>query len=284
MHDHDVDSAQFGNTTGPVDTATGAYALHSNTTGQSNVATGVDALYHNQTGHDNTADGYLALLNGKGSNNTALGSNAGASLTTGSNNILVGANVLGNAGEANTIRIGKQGTQKNTLIAGIFGTAVTGSTVVVNSTGKLGVATSSARFKEAIRPMEEASEAILKLKPVTFRYKEEIDPDSVPQFGLVAEAVEKVDPNLITRDETGEPVTVRYEAVNAMLLNEFLKEHQTVAELKRLLAEQQVVIDQQQKIAARQQKQIESLTANLQKVSDRVELTSPSPRVVAENY
>src|SRR5206468_6657643 len=122
-----------------------------------------------------------------GSNNTALGSNAGINLTAGSNNIIIGANVMGNAADANTTRIGKQGTQKNTFVAGIFGTAVTGSTVVVNSTGKLGVATSSARFKEAVKPMDKASEPILALRPVSFRYKEEIDPEATPQFGLIAE-------------------------------------------------------------------------------------------------
>jgi hypothetical protein len=143
------------------------------------------------------ANGYQALLHNTGSNNIALGSNAGSNLTTGSNNIDIGANVLGVAGEANTTRIGKQGTQTATFIGGIFGTAVTGSQVVVSSNGKLGVATSSARFKKAIEPMDKASEAILALKPVTFRYKEEIDPEGIPQFGLVAEQVEKVDPDLV---------------------------------------------------------------------------------------
>ncbi len=125
--------------------------------------------------------------NTTGSNNTSLGFLAGQNLTTGSNNIDIGANVVGAASEANTIRIGKQGTQKATFVAGISGVAVTGSTVVVNASGKLGVATSSARFKEAIKPMDKVSEAVLALKPVTFRYKEEIDPDGIPQFGLIAE-------------------------------------------------------------------------------------------------
>src|SRR5207253_9583829 len=126
--------------------------------------------------------------------------------------------------------IGKQGTQKATFVAGISGVAVTGSTVVVNASGKLGVATSSARFKEAIKPMDKVSEAVLALKPVTFRYKEEIDPEGIPQFGLIAEEVKKVNPDLVGRDENGKVNTVRYEAVNAMLLNEFLKEHRKVQE------------------------------------------------------
>src|SRR5262249_39436566 len=150
-----------------------------------------------------------------GNNNIGLGSNAGANLTTGSNNIDIGANVTGSAGEANTIRIGKQGTQKATFIAGIFGVPLTGSTVVVNWSGKVGVGTSSARFKEAIKPMDKASETVLALKPVTFRYKEGVDPDATPQFGL-AEEVEKVDPQLVVHDEEGKPFTVRYDAVNAM--------------------------------------------------------------------
>ena len=179
-----------------------------------------------------------------------MGSNGGGNLTTGSNNIDIGANVLGNAGEANTIRIGKQGTQKATFIAGISGVPVTGSTVVVNASGKLGVATSSARFKQAIKPMDKASEAILALKPVSFRYKSEIDPEGIPQFGLIAEEVEKVNPDLVGRDENGKVNTVRYEAVNAMLLNEFLKAHRDLQELKATVAEQR--------------KQIETLAATVQ--------------------
>src|SRR5206468_10193867 len=127
--------------------------------------------------------------------------------------------------EANTIRIGKQGTQRTTFIAGISGATVTGTAVVVDSNGQLGVAPSSQRFKDAIKPMDKASEEILALKPVTFRYKHELDPEGIPQFGLVAEDVERVNPDLVVRDADGKVYTVRYEAVNAMLLNEFLKQH-----------------------------------------------------------
>ena len=142
--------------------------------------------------------------NTTGSFNVALGNMAGHNLTTGSNNI----DILnqGVAGESQTIRIGQQGNQKTTFIAGIFGTTVSGSSVVVNSNGRLGVASSSARFKEAIKPMDKASEAILALKPVTFRYKQELDPDGIPQFGLVAEQVEKVNPDLVVRDEDGKVI------------------------------------------------------------------------------
>jgi hypothetical protein len=235
------------------------------TKGSFNTADGGNALSSNTTGSRNAASGYSALAsNTSGSFNIAVGNQAGVNLTTGNNNIDIGA--PGAAGEANTIRIGKQGTQKATFIAGIFGTAVTGSTVVVTSGGKLGVATSSARFKEAIKPMDKASEALLALKPVTFRYKEEIDPDGIPQFGLVAEEVEKVNPDLVVRGEDGKVMTVRYEAVNAMLLNEFLKEHKKVEEQAGEIAQMK--------------KQIESLTATVQKVTDQVALSQPAPQFV----
>src|SRR5437762_9224665 len=132
-------------------------------------------------------------------------------------------------GDSRTIRIGRQGTQTTTFIGGISGATVpTGVAVIVDSSGHLGTITSSARFKDEIKPMDKASEVILALKPVTFRYKQEIDPDGIPQFGLVAEQVEKVNPDLVVRDAEGKHYTVRYEAVNAMLLNEFLKEHRKV--------------------------------------------------------
>jgi hypothetical protein len=149
---------------------------------------------------------------------------------------------------------------------GIYGAAVAGTTVVVDSSGHLGTASSSERFKDQIKPMDKASEAILSLKPVTFRYKHDVDPKSAPQFGLIAEEVEKVDPDLIVRDADGKLFTVRYEAVNAMLLNEFLKEHGKVQE--------------QGEMIARQQKQIEALTTGLQKVSAQIEANKPAPRVV----
>src|SRR5207248_4965653 len=147
----------------------------------------------------------------------------------------------GIAGEANTIRIGKS-TQTATYITGIYSKGVasaTGVPVKIDSTGKLGTVLSSARYKDNIKPMDKASEAILRLEPVTFRYKQELDPDGVAQFGLIAEQVEKIDSDLVVRDEDGKVSTVRYEAVNAMLLNEFLKEHRTVQELKATIARQQ---------------------------------------------
>ncbi len=264
--------ALLSNTTGVYNTANGVSALFSDTTGFQNTAAGVNALVFNTTGHDNTADGFQALFNNTtGSSNIALGSNAGLNLTTGSNNIDIGH--AGVAGEAKTIRIGTGGTQTKTFIAGISGVAVTGSQVVVNSNGKLGVTASSERFKDKIQPIGKESEAILALQPVTFRYKHELDPDGLAQFGLVAEEVEKVNPDLVARDERGRPFTVRYEAVNAMLLNEFLKEHRrvdeqgaTIAEFKKKIAELTATI--------------RDPAAQIQKMSARIEVSKAAPRTV----
>jgi uncharacterized coiled-coil protein SlyX len=131
--------------------------------------------------------------------------------------------------------------------------------------------------------MEKASEAILALKPVTFHYKKDLDPEGIPQFGLVAEQVEKVDPDLVARDADGKVYTVRYEAVNAMLLNEFLKEHRTVAEEANKNLEQEATIRELKSAVAEQQKEIKALSANLQRVSNQLELVKPAPRVVMNN-
>jgi Chaperone of endosialidase len=249
------------NTTGNNNTADGAAALSNNTTGFANTATGDFALFSNTFGADNTAIGVGALLNNtRGISNIALGGGAGANLFEGDNNIDIGNE--GIAVESNTIRIGTQGTQTRTFVAGIRGSPITGTSVVVNTNGRLGTVGSSQRFKDDIKPMDKLSEAILALKPVTFRYKKEIDPEGVPQFGLVAEDGEKVNRDLVMRDADGKVYTVRYEAVNAMLLNEFLKEHQTVQELK---------------------KQVAALTAGLQKVSVQLELNKPAPQTALNN-
>lgn len=231
---------------------------------------GITSLLSNTIGKNNTGIGSNSGGNlTTGNNNIAVCVNTGLYLTTGSNNIEVGN--AGLAGEANTIRLGKQGMQKATFIAGIAGTGLTGAQVVVNSTGKPGVVTSSARFKNDIKPLKDASEAILKLKPVTFRYKKEIDPDAACQFGLVAEEVDKVMPELVIHDEEGKPFTVRYDAVNAMLLNEFLKNYRADQEQGRQLQEQELTIANLQTLVKQQQKQIEALTATVLKVSERIE-------------
>ena len=281
------------NTTGSSNAADGAYALYSNTAGIDNTATGFDALYSNTIGANNTANGYAALFsnttgvantaigsnalysNTAGSSNIALGFNAGFNVTTGSNNIDIGN--AGVAGDFARIRIGTRPTHKNTFIAGIFGVTVpTGVAVLIDNSGHLGTTTSSARFKEAIKPMDKASEAILSLKPVTFHYKKELDPEDVPQFGLVAEDVEKVNPDLVARDEEGKPYTVRYEAVNAMLLNEFLKEHRKVQQLEANDAEQHREI---KALAAAVKEQ----ATQIQKMSVQLERSKSAPQIVLNN-
>jgi hypothetical protein len=225
------------NTTGSCNTANGSSALYANTTGTTNTATGYQALHSNTTGYNNTAVGEYALYsNTTGSNNVAIGGDAGRNLTTGSNNIDI--YYVGVAGDDSRIRIGAPGIQSQTFVAGIFSTPVAGATVVVNSIGQLGVAPSSQRYKRDIQNMGSASEAILALRPVTFRYGPEIDPAGTPQFGLVAEEVEKISPDLVVCDAQHQVYTVRYEAVNAMLLNEFRKQHDRVEQQARIIAEQ----------------------------------------------
>jgi hypothetical protein len=215
-----------------------------------NSAVGFSALSANTVGINNTALGFGALSrNTTGSGNLAVGESAGSNLTTGSNNIALGS--VGNAGDNNSIYIGTASVHTNTIIAGIFGATVSGGTTVfINSSGKLGTVTSSARFKQDIQEMSSASEVLLALRPVTFRYKPEIDSKGTRQFGLIAEEVEQVDPDLVVRDEQQGIYSVRYEAVNAMLLNEFLKQHRTVEaqkaelqELKRSVAELQRLVN-----------------------------------------
>ena len=286
------EEALLFNVTGNRNTATGSFALqyndgHNNTatgyaalnnnsrTANNNTATGFFALFENRQGKNNVAEGFNALLNNNGNSNIAVGANAGSALTTGNNNIDIGN--VGVAGEASTIRIGTTDTHTSTYIAGIYGAALaSGSTVRVDSAGHLGTVASSARFKKEIKPMDKASEAILALQPVTFRYKKEIDATGIPQFGLIAEEVEKVNPNLIERDQQGKPYTVRYEAVNAMLLNEFLKEH-------RKVETQDKKVQQLETTVARLEAALKEQAAQLQKVNEKVELGKPAPRMVTND-
>jgi len=237
------EGALFLNTTGSQNTADGVFALGNNIDASQNTATGFEALIFNTSGASNTSVGYNSLLNNTtGSNNIAVGALAGMNLTTGNANIDIGN--VGVAAESRTIRIGTAGTQRKTFVAGISGTTVTsGVGVIVGSNGQLGTVVSSERFKDAIKPMEKASEAILALKPVSFRYKHELDPEGVPQFGLVAEDVQKINPDLVARDEQGKPYSVRYEMINAMLLNEFLKEHRKVETLEAKLAKLEAIVE-----------------------------------------
>jgi hypothetical protein len=270
--------ALLSNTTGIRNTANGDFALASNTTGGGNTANGSQALQNNTTGSENTAIGDVALpANTTGNDNVALGTSAGGQQTTGSNNVYIGFNMQGAAGENDAC-----------YIRSIFGqTSVSGVPVLINSNNKLGTMTSSQRFKEDIKPMDAASEALFSLKPVTFRYKKEIDPAGASQLGLVAEEVEKVNPDLVVRDKDGKPYSVRYDQVNAMLLNEFLKEHRKVEEQQATIADVKSTVAQQQKSfqskLSEQEKQIADLASGLAKVSAQLESTRPDPPVVVNN-
>jgi hypothetical protein len=304
------ESALFSNTTGAQNTAIGASALQTNATGDRNTATGESTLQNNTTGFSNTAIGEGALFqNTIGFSNTAIGHNALAANTTGVNNTAIGDSALffstGTKNTALGIGAGNGITTATNVIcigASVFGADVDNSCfignirdvttqngdaipVVIDSAGQLGTASSSQRFKKEIKPMDTASEAILNLKPVTFHYK--TDKNDTPQFGLIAEEVAKVNPDLVVRDKSGEIYTVRYEAVNAMLLNEFLKEHQKIEDQDRKLKEQQATIAQLRKdlqaTGAQQQKEIEALTAGLQKVSAQMGLSKGAPQTVSNN-
>jgi len=276
--------------TGNGNTANGAFALFRDVSGQLNTATGAGALFTVNNGFNgsfNTADGAGALGSNMGGDNTAVGATALSNNTTGNDNTAVGLSALPNndtgsnnialgatAGQSvttasHTISIGVQGsnTDNSCFIGQIFNASSPGgSAVFIDANNRLGTVTSSRRFKEEIKPMDKASDALFALKPVCFRYKKEIDPVGIPQLGLVAEDVAKVNPDLVVRDTEGKPYTVRYDQVNAMLLNEFLKEHQTV--------------QQQGATIARLEKQIDALTAGLQKVSAQLETSKPARQMV----
>jgi endosialidase-like protein len=294
--------AMWYNLSGSENTAAGFKALSTNWYGNDNTAVGANAYYRSRYGSGNTVVGAWALTNGDvpqnvnyntavgfqaltgyyvadyntalganalyscaGSNNIGIGSSGGYNLDTGSNNIEIGHS--GVSGDNNTIRIGTTGTQSATFIAGISGTPVIGDTVVVDANGQLGTVASAARFKKDVQPMDKNSEAVLALKPVSFHYNN--DSKATPQFGLIAEEVAKVSPDLVVHDRNGEIYSVRYEAVNAMLLNEFLKAH-------RRIEEQNQRIDE---LTAQLKEQAEEI----RKVSDKVEMNRPSPQTVGND-
>ena len=308
------------NTIASGNTAVGYQALGSNTTGLNNTdlgistavgfqalanasgpdaalndAFGYQALFNLTSGANNVAIGANALLNlTSGNVNLAVGSPAGLNLTSGDFNIFIGSDAgSGVTTASNVICIGAAGNNVNggCFIDHIFnGTSSGGVAVFVNSNGRLGTSTSSRRFKEDIKPMGRASETILALKPVSFHYKRELDADRIPQFGLVAEDVAKVNPDLIVRDKDGKPYSVRYEQVNAMLLNEFLKEHREVEELKATAVKQEATIASLESTMVtqekgfqlkltKQEKRIEALTLSLQKVSAKIEISQHAPQV-----
>jgi Chaperone of endosialidase len=270
--------ALFHNAIGLYNTATGGQALFSNT-GSGNTANGAAALIGNTIGNNNTAIGRGTLSVTTGDGNTALGANAGNALTTGVNNIDIGVDVIGVAGESNTIRIGANLPETPGAsachIGGIYNQLVdpaTASSMAIDVTGKLGTSVSSRRFKHDIKPMDKASEAILALKPVTFHYKS--DAKNTPCFGLIAEEVAGVNPDLVVRNKNGEIWSVRYDQVNAMLLNEFLKEHKKVQDLETTVA-------QQQKGMEILTAQLKEQAAQILKIGAQVEVSKSVPQAVA---
>jgi hypothetical protein len=299
-----VGYAALYNNTGFANTAVGAFALFSNTTsGNSSNAFGYQALYSqtdglfnngfgwlalysNVSGSNNTAMGDGAGINVTGSDNTCFGANAGSSLTTGSGNVCIGDGVPGVAGESGHTYIRNVWFELQPYLIG------TNDAVTVNSDGRLGYAQnvaftspSSRRYKHDIKPMDKTSEVLFSLKPVTFRYNKGLDRTEAQRWGLIAEEVEKLNPDLISRNRQGQVEFVRYEAVNAMLLNEFLKEHKRVEEQQASIAELRSTVAQQKKdfqaTVAQLTARLEQQAAQIQKVSAQLETSKPAPKVVA---
>jgi hypothetical protein len=262
------------NSNGEHNTANGAFALYTNSIGSGNTAVGSNALYNNTVTYANTAIGYGALFNnggdfGTAGGNTAIGFEALYNNTTGNSNTAVGSNAgFAVTTSSNVLCIGTQGANvdDSCYIANIWQQPGGSQQVFVNADGKLGAQVSSRRFKDEIKPMEQSSEVIYKLRPVSFHYKPVIDPSRPSGFGLTAEDVDAVASDLVLRDKEGKPYTVRYDAVNAMLLNEFLKEHQAFVEGQRKVE--------------RLEKQVAALTAGLQKVSAELETNRAAPQTV----
>ena len=282
-------AALLFNTTGDSNTAVGAAALLNNTTGNLNEAMGVNALASNDSGFDNIAIGDDALSNNvSGSHNIIVGGfAAGFNIVAGSNNIYIGTgvNASGPFDESDTIRINDSapaagGATSQVFVAGIDGSTVgaVNAPVLINPNGQLGTGVSSARFKKDIDPMGTTSEAIFSLKPMTFHYKG--DRTNTPQFGLIAEEVAKVNPALILTDKEGKPYSVRYEQINAMLLNEFLKEHKKGEQQVREIQEQRTTISELKKSMETVIGHLKEQDSKIQKVSAQIEINKDGPGVV----
>ena len=269
--------ALYNNLTGEPNNAFGTGALFANTEGSSNNAFGHDALRNNVDGEWNNAFGFEALkTNVSGSFNTGIGDSAGFDIT-GDGNVCIGEGVLGQTGVNDSTYIRNINTTAQPIVAGVDGVTVD------LTTGRLGHGVSSRRYKEQIKPMDKASEMLFALKPVTYRYKKEIDPKQTLDFGLIAEEVAKVSPELAIRDAKGQVANVRYNAINAMLLNEFLKEHQQVVEQQATIAELKSTVAQQQKGMDVLTAQLNEQATQIQKVSAQIEMSRPEPKVVLNN-
>ena len=311
--------ALTSNSTGNVNTAIGVGALGSNIDGSGNTATGVLALSANQHSPSNTAYGFIALQNNLASNNTAMGAgalhlsvaggnntaigfNALGSEVTGISNVAVGSGALANAIHGFNIAVGADAGINVTTALGVIAIGSSGANVggscfignirgvttnnanaipvVIDSFGQLGTMSSSQRFKKDIKLMEGTSGSVLNLKPVTFHYKN--DKSNIPQFGLIAEEVAKIDPDLVAHDKDGEIYTVRYDAVNTMLLNEFLKEHKKVEAQGREIVEQKATISELRKEMATFNARLKEQDSKLQKVSAQMALEKPAPQTIVD--
>jgi len=268
-------AALLSNTTGSNNSRFGSTALALNTSGSLNTAIGAQALSSNTAGFENTAIGVGALGSSTGTGHIAVGFGAGGNVTTANNVICIGNNIVG-ANVNNTC-----------FISGIRGMTTIHNDampVLIDSFGQLGTMSSSRRFKKEIKPMDKVSEALLALKPVTFNYKS--DNSNRPEFGLIAEDVAKINPDLVVRDENGEIYTVRYDAVNAMLLNEFLKEHRKVQELEATVAQQRKELETTITELKQEMKNFvihaHDQEAQIQKVGAEVEVNASETGTVAQ--
>ncbi len=269
--------ALYNNLTGETNNAFGTGALFANTAGESNNAFGHLALESNVDGVWNNAFGFNALdSNVSGSFNTAIGDSAGLDIT-GDGNVCIGEGVFGETGVNDSTYVRNVGSTAQPVGGTVFGVTVD------SATGKLGFAPSSRRYKEDIKPMDKASEALFALKPVTFRHKKQIDPKQHLDYGLIAEDVAKVNPELAIRNGKGEIESLNYQAINAMILNEFLKEHQKVAEQQATIAELKSTVAQQQKGMDVLTAQLKEQATQIQKVSAQIEMSRPVPKVVLNN-
>jgi uncharacterized coiled-coil protein SlyX len=292
------------NDTGFEDTAVGAFALFGNTIGTQNTAIGNQALSSNTTAFDNTACGFMALLNNvDGLSNTAVGAGALRDNVSGSDNQALGRGALRHTEGSGNIGIGREAGVNETTVDDVICIGSPGDTnggentsnrcyigqivgvttggpgptvaVMIDQDGQLGTVVSSRRFKKDIEPMDQSSEAILKLKPVTFHYKNrDKKQDLTPEFGLIAEDVEQVNRDLVAYGKDGKPFTVRYDAVNVMLLNEFLKEYKKVEEQQKNITQLNSKLANQAAIIAQQQKGMEALTAQLKEQAAQIQKVS----------
>jgi hypothetical protein len=282
-------AALFGNTDGNNNTAVGDSALISNTLGNFNQALGISALHSNTVGVGNIAIGDNALANNvNGSGNTVVGGLSGTNIVAGVGNVYIGRDVDGPADESNTFRTRAIGSTPQ--VSGINVTIDAISAPGTSGFVKLGHDASSRRYKEEIKPMDKASETLFALKPVTFRAKEDMDPAHVKQYGLIAEDVATVDPNLVIYNSEGKPEALRRDSINAMLLNEFLKEHKrfeaqqtTIGQLKSNTAKQEATISELKKDIGVLTAQIKEQATQIQKVSAWLELNKPAPQAVLNN-